>query len=140
MRPGAVYHVRGPESRGGDIEFFLGSIRLFRESKVKVALEGACASACTLYTALLPDGLVCAAPGTKLVFHEFVYATDMVQEAGILMAYTAGPPIRGRLWARVWNSYPPAIRRIITTRFPAGRLPPHGQEIAIDASEVLPTC
>ena len=138
--PGAIYHVRGPESRGGDIEFFLNSVRLFRQSKVKVVLEGECASSCTLYAALARDGLVCAQPKTKLVFHEFVYASDLVAEGGLLMGYTAIAPVRGRLWNRIWQSYPAKLRHIITTRFPGGRLPPQGQEIAIDAAEVLPVC
>lgn len=141
LKPGGTYVVRGVESKGGSIEFFLNSVKLFRKSKVKVVLAEDCYSSCTLYSALIRDGLVCARRGVRLIFHKFVYGTDFVIRGGVATSYRVVGEIRGEAFTRIWQTYPVRVRAAIMAHSPNGGLPPHGRELSIPAATLgIPTC
>jgi hypothetical protein len=55
---------------GGLIADYAVRVAEARKSKTNVVISGRCQSACTIYTALVPDRLACASPGTTLEFHK----------------------------------------------------------------------
>lgn len=120
--PGKPFVVTGAEANGGFVDAFIGSVRLFRQDRVKVELVGHCYSSCTLYTALLKDGLLCARPGTVLGFHQYVDADDMQIEGSTLRSYRVKSPIRGQRLQKIMRTYPRHVLDIVEQ---AGGFPPH---------------
>jgi hypothetical protein len=55
---------------GGLLADYAVRVAEARKSKTNVVISGRCQSACTIYTALVPDRLACAMPGTTLEFHK----------------------------------------------------------------------
>jgi hypothetical protein len=55
---------------GGLVAEYAVRVAEARKSKTHVVISGRCQSACTIYTALVPDRLACATPGTTLEFHK----------------------------------------------------------------------
>jgi hypothetical protein len=137
---GQSYKVQGPVAKGGVSDTFLGLIRLFRKDRVMVVLykEEGCSSSCTLFTSLLKDGLLCARPGTKLGFHEFVETENMQVEGGVLKSYKVKGPVIGFAFLKLWRTYPRHVRAVINKR---GGLPPHDDMMMIPARDLgIPTC
>ena len=135
------YVVRGAEAKGGTVSYFLNGLDGFKEKKIRVVLKGTCTSACTLYTALLRDKLLCAKPGTKLVFHQFFYPKNAnVDAAGVLHSTDVGHYVSGFERMNLWFTYPPSVRRIIFKHSPSG-LPEVGNELVFSAKELnIPPC
>lgn len=134
------YFVSEDESAGGRAYEYLARIEAFRRLGTKVHLPERCASSCTLYTALLSDGLVCSRTGdTRMVFHQFMRQTvRTVNGNGDPESYWLNPPTREDV-QRTWGSYPWRVRWAILIRSPSG-LPEIG-EIEISSRELgIPTC
>lgn len=138
--PRVTYYAAGAEASGGEVEPFLKRIASFRKWRVRVALSGKCISSCTLYANLLEDGLLCAAPGTTLVFHQFMRRVPILFGAdGQVEVYRLDPPTADDV-RMTWGSFPRAVQRAVLRRSPTG-LPDRGQEISVPAREVgIPSC
>jgi hypothetical protein len=136
------YEVKGQEVYGGAIDEFLARVRYFRQNRIKVVIGPECVSACTFYTALLKDNLLCARPGTYLGFHWFTlvaqgYTSDG-SEVYVELGALAG--IRPIEYSQYFNTYPRHVRQEILRRSPVG-LPKPGKELYIPASDLgIPTC
>jgi hypothetical protein len=133
--------VLPPYAKGGSVEIFMGMIADSKREGIRRELVGECVSSCTLFTNLMKNGLVCARPGTVLVFHQFVIATDLVIEGNIIKSYKVGSVIRGPEFERIWSKYPYIVKKMLMKRSPNGGLPPHGQELKISADDLgIPGC
>lgn len=130
------YIVGKQESLGGNAWEYLARIEKFRASKTRVVLPPECWSSCTLYSILLKDGLVCAPPGAKMVFHQFMRKeVRTVGSSGEVTSYYLNPPTRATL-RRTWWAYPAVVRSFM----PRG-LPEWGKEITITARQLgIPNC
>ena len=84
------------------------------------------------------DGLLCAKPGTALVFHEFVKARETTQ--GDIVTYQKVGRIPAAERRMLWNMYPLHVRQRLSSSW-AGGLPEWGNEIIFSARELrVPTC
>jgi len=140
-KAGAVeYVVKGAEANGGRASFFLGSIAEYRKKGIRVVLSGTCISSCTLYTALLRDNLVCATPGTKLLFHQYFHVkNEQVDAQGRMVSFDLDRYVEGTERQRIWMKYPRNVRQAILARSPG--LPALGKELSITAQELnIPRC
>lgn len=137
----AEYIVRGAAAKGGDVAWFFSQITRLRNDRVKAALTDECVSSCTLFTSLLREGLLCAYPGTKLVFHRFFYSKNVQLDAqGNIKSFDVRNYVVGNLASNLWLTYPASIRSVILRYSPAG-LPPVGNELKISARELgIPAC
>ena len=133
--------VQGGEAYGGRTVEFLHRVAFFERNRVKVMLREDCWSSCTFYLKLLRQNLLCAKPGTKMVFHQFFWATDLVSDAqGNLMSFKVARVYTGATAARYWLQYPAAARSVILRHSPRG-LPPPGKELFIPAKAFgVPEC
>lgn len=137
--PGQPFVVQGREANGGLVDAYLGTVSLFRKDRTPVVLEKHCFSSCTLYTALLKDGLLCARPGTVLGFHEYVEAEQLDIVGGTLRSYRVIGPMQGTKLERILRAYPKQVMRAIEA---AGGFPPHhGPLLVLSAKQLgIPTC
>jgi hypothetical protein len=55
---------------GGLVADYAVRVAEARKFRTHVVISGRCQSACTIYTALVPDNLACALPGATLEFHK----------------------------------------------------------------------
>lgn len=134
-------HVIGRiEGLGGSPYEFIARANMFRQNDVRVVVTGNCVSSCTLYTSLLPDGLICAMPGAKLVFHRYNYLSDVqVDGKGRLKSYKIAETLAGPEFMGIWRQYPLSVRKRIMQESPEG-LPAWGNELSIRATELVPAC
>lgn len=133
--------VSGAEAKGGSVQIFLDAIATMQKQRVRVVLQGICQSSCTLYTALLASGQLCARPNTILAFHQFFYTTnEKVDSSGRYVSYEVDRYLSGAVARRIWNVYPPSIRKIILEVSPTG-LPQVGAELKLSATRLhIPVC
>lgn len=87
------------DDMGGDLGLYEVRLGVYRSLGIKVRIDGACASACTILTQLPPDQ-VCATERAELLFHRI-----RLQGFG-----TSDPAGLERENARLVESYPAAIR------------------------------
>lgn len=135
-----VYYVTGAKALGGVAEEFLADIESFQRDGTQVVLRHHCASACTLYTALLRRRQLCAKSGTTLYFHQYVFVDRIRRSVGGYLTSTHLVRIANKQeFARIWRAYPRSIRRAIRK---AGGLPPIDQPmLAIKADALgIPVC
>jgi hypothetical protein len=108
----ASAEVRIVGDPGGEVSAYLQKYREIRDSGQRVVIDGACLSACTLLTAIIPPDRVCVTQRAMLGFHAASYYDD-----------TSRTFVPTRAGSRVVMSYyPPAIRRWIDRH---GGLTPH---------------
>jgi len=139
-----VWYVEGQELDGGMVEDFIKRVKDFRQKNITVVIKGQCQSSCTLYTALLKQGLLCARPGTKMVFHRPYYMTSLsLSENGEIKSFIFGGYASEKeplVHHRFWTTYPVQVRREILKHSPGG-LPGVGREISLPAKAFgIPTC
>ncbi len=136
-----LWFVHGQETHGGLVTDFLGRIEYFEEAKITVVIGGNCGSACTLYTRLLKKGLLCAQPGTKMVFHRPYQMDNIVWDSqGNVKSRTFIGYLPKAEQRRFWLLYPPHVRREIQKHRPEG-LPNVGNELTIRAKDLgIPIC
>ncbi len=101
---------------GGEVSAYLQRFREIRDSGQRVVIDGACLSACTLLTAIIPHDRICVTPRAMLGFHAASYYDDASQE---FVPTRAGSRV-------VMSYYPPQIRRWIERH---GGLTPHIMEL-----------
>lgn len=134
-----IRHITGHEANGGQVGFFWSQIESIRERKITVVLDKGCYSSCTLYLALLPDGLLCATPGATLYFHQYV-AAEYEAYGGVIDSYRRARPLSLPTWLKIWRTYPANVRRVILRHSPRG-LFTTDTYIGIAAKEFgVPTC
>ena len=124
----AVADVQITNDPGGEITSYLSRFEEMRESGQRLVIDGACLSACTLFTALIPRNHVCVTRRAVLGFHAASYYDDASR--------SLVPTRRGT--ALVMRIYPPEIRSWIARH---GGLRP--QIIAMRGRELAalyPTC
>jgi hypothetical protein len=97
---------------GGEVAAYLHKYEQIRDSGQRVVIDGACLSACTLLTGVIPRDRICVTPRAMLGFHAASYYDDVSRQ---LVPTRAGSRVVMRL-------YPPAIRRWIERH---GGLTPH---------------
>lgn len=133
-----VARLDNTERRGGKVTEFIARISQYRATRTLKVLDGYCYSSCTLYLTLMNDGLLCAKPGTALVFHEFVKARETTQ--GDIVTYQKVGRIPAAERRMLWNMYPLHVRQRLSSSW-AGGLPEWGNEIIFSARELrVPTC
>lgn len=108
----ASAQVRIADDPGGEVASYLHKYQQIRDSGQHVVIDGACLSACTLLTGVIPRDRICVTPRAMLGFHAASYYDDVSRE---LVPTRAGTRL-------VMNLYPPAIRRWILSH---GGLTPH---------------
>lgn len=134
---GNDYVVPAHELRGGVMDDFIRATGDFKGKKVRVVLSGLCMSSCTLYTALAPQNLVCAKPGTKFVFHRPFRATNIQVDAnGGITTLEVTRPSSPATVQRFWMQYPLHVRRAILTASHGRGLPMLGRELTIPAEGI----
>lgn len=69
MLPAPAPVVVVHQDMGGEVSSFSARVSLYLKRNVTVRIEGECASACTMVTAV-PSDRICVAPGAKLEFHQ----------------------------------------------------------------------
>jgi hypothetical protein len=118
----ASAEVRIVGDPGGQVAAYLQKYRDIRDSGQKVVIDGACLSACTLLTAIIPRDRVCITQRAMLGFHAASYYDDASRQ---FVPTRAGSRV-------VMGYYPPEIRHWIMQH---GGLTPHiiqlrGRELA----------
>ncbi len=96
-------HIR--HDTGGDLRLYQIKAQVAREMKLRVVIDGLCASACTVLVQL-PRAQVCATPRARLGFHR----------AALVRPVTNGHALVHRANYRLIQSYPAGIRRWIDQR------------------------
>jgi len=119
---GASAEVRIVGDPGGEVSAYLQKFRQIRDSGQRVVVDGACLSACTLLTAIIPRDRICVTRRAMLGFHAASYYDDVSRK---FVPTRAGSRL-------VMSYYPPEIRRWIDRH---GGLTPHliqlrGRELA----------
>lgn len=114
--------VRIVSDPGGEVSAYLHKYQQIRASGQHVVIDGACLSACTLLTAVIPRDRVCVTARAMLGFHAASYYDDASRS---LVPTRAGSRL-------VMSLYPRDIRRWINRH---GGLTPHliqlrGRELA----------
>jgi hypothetical protein len=61
--------VRISDDRGGRIGNYLAKYQALRMSGERVAIDGTCASACTMLLGVIPHNRICVTPRAVLAFH-----------------------------------------------------------------------
>jgi hypothetical protein len=87
---------------GGQIGNYLNKYEALRKSGRRVAIDGACASACTLLLGVFPHNRICVTPRAVFAFHA---AWDLSWTG----ARTNAPATK-----YLWSRYPNDVRRWIT--------------------------
>lgn len=108
----ASAEVRIVRDPGGEVSAYLQRFHEIRDSGQRVVIDGACLSACTLLTAVIPRDRICVTSRAMLGFHAASYYDDVSQQ---LVPTRAGT-------RQVMSYYPPEIRRWIERH---GGLTPH---------------
>ncbi len=108
----ASAEVRIVGDPGGEVAAYLHKYEQIRDSGQRVVIDGACLSACTLLTGVIPRDRICVTPRAMLGFHAASYYDDVSRQ---FVPTRAGSRLVMRL-------YPPAIRRWIERH---GGLTPH---------------
>jgi hypothetical protein len=108
----ASAEVRIVGDPGGEVSAYLQKYQQIRDSGQRVVIDGACLSACTLLTAIIPPDRVCVTQRAMLGFHAASYYDDTSRS---FVPTRAGSRL-------VMSYYPPAIRRWIDRH---GGLTPH---------------
>lgn len=140
-----LHVVESPENRGGSVTEVLARIEHFRENGTTVILQGECISSCTLYTSLLRDDLLCAMPGTMLVFHQFRGKKGALKVRSDGTLVLDDPELKrltkhDPLGEDIQEAYPGPVLDRLALVFPKG-FPRLGHEQAIPASLLLvPEC
>jgi hypothetical protein len=104
--------VRISGDPGGEVAAYLHKYEQIRASGQRVVIDGACLSACTLLTGIIPRNRVCVTGRAMLGFHAASYYDDASQE---LVPTRAGSRL-------VMRMYPAAVRHWIERH---GGLTPH---------------
>ncbi len=90
------------DDSGGRIGNYLTRYQALRKSGRRVAIDGTCASACTLLLGVIPRDRICVTPRAVLAFHA---AWDLSLTG--LQTNAAGTNY-------LWSHYPDSVRRWIT--------------------------
>jgi hypothetical protein len=90
------------DDSGGRIGNYLTRYQALRKSGRLVAIDGTCASACTLLLGVIPRERICVTPRAVLAFHA---AWDL----SLTGAQTNAPGTK-----YLWSHYPDSVRRWIT--------------------------
>jgi hypothetical protein len=101
---------------GGEVSAYVQKFRELRASGQNVVIDGACLSACTLLTAIIPPDRICVTPRAMLGFHAASYYDDVSRR---FVPTRAGSRL-------VMSYYPTQIRRWIDRH---GGLTPHLLEL-----------
>jgi hypothetical protein len=104
--------VRISGDPGGEVAAYIHKYQEIRDSGQRVVIDGACLSACTLVTGIVPRNRVCVTSRAVLGFHAASYYDDTSRE---LVPTRAGSRL-------VMHMYPPDIRHWIERH---GGLTPH---------------
>ena len=91
------------DDRGGQIGSYLARFHALKKSGERVAIDGLCASACTMLLGIIPAYRICVTPRAVLQFHT---AWDPTPSGGQIVN-TEGNAI-------LWSHYPENIRRWIS--------------------------
>lgn len=137
------YPVRGAERNGGFAEDVTTKVQGFKKNRTRVVLSKYCKSSCTLYLALLPHGLVCATPDTKLIFHRFfvaLYDEIRTDVRGQVASWGKIRPADEAVINKVWGLYPLKVRRAIMKHSAGYGLQMPGRELIIEAKGLVPPC
>ncbi|HTV38128.1 MAG TPA: hypothetical protein VMF12_16990 [Xanthobacteraceae bacterium] len=97
---------------GGEVAAYVQRFHQIRDSGQRVVVDGACLSACTLLTAIIPHDRICVTPRAMLGFHAASYYDDVSRQ---FVPTRAGSRL-------VMSYYPPQIRHWIDRH---GGLTPH---------------
>jgi len=89
------------DNSGGRIGSYLTKYEALRKSGHGVAIDGTCASACTLLLGVIPHDRICVTPRAVLAF-------DAAWDLGLTGAKTNTPATKF-----LWSHYPDAVRRWI---------------------------
>jgi hypothetical protein len=90
------------DDSGGRIGNYLTRYEALRKSGRRVAIDGTCASACTLLLGMIPRERICVTPRAVLAFHA---AWDLS---------LTGPQSSASGTKYLWSRYPDSVRRWIT--------------------------
>ena len=90
------------DDSGGRIGNYLTRYEALRKSGRRVAIDGTCASACTLVVGVIPRDRICVTPRAVLAFHA---AWDLS---------LTGLQINAPGTKYLWSHYPDSVRRWIT--------------------------
>ena len=89
------------DDSGGRIGAYLSRYEALRKSGQRVAIDGTCASACTLLLGVIPHNRICVTPRAVLAFHA-------AWDPSLTGAQTNAPGIK-----YLWSRYPDSVRRWI---------------------------
>lgn len=90
------------DDSGGRIGTYLSRYQALRKSGQRVAIDGTCASACTLLLGVIPHNRICVTPRAVLAFHA-------AWDPSLTGAQTNAPGTK-----YLWSHYPDSVRRWIT--------------------------
>jgi hypothetical protein len=90
------------DDSGGRIENYLNKYEALRKSGRGVAIDGTCASACTLVLGVIPHNRICVTPRAAFAFHA---AWDLSWR---------GAQTNAAATKYLWSRYPDDVRRWIT--------------------------
>lgn len=94
--------VRITDDRGGNIGAYYARFIALRDTGEQVAIDGTCASACTMLLGIVPHDRICVTPNAVLGFHA-------AWRPGFLGFEVINDPATRTLW----SFYPSSIRRWI---------------------------
>ena len=124
----AYADVRIARDLGGEVTAYIHKYERMRVSGERLVIDGACLSACTLFTAIIPPNRVCVTRRAVLGFHAASYYDDARRS---LVPTRAGTRLVMRL-------YPPEIRHWIERH---GGLTPRILELrGRDLASLYDTC
>ena len=89
------------DDSGGRIGAYLSRYEVLRKSGQRVAIDGTCASACTLLLGVIPHNRICVTPRAVLAFHA-------AWDPSLTGAQTNAPATK-----YLWSHYPDNVRRWI---------------------------
>lgn len=116
--------IRVLEDHGGNIGDYLDKYALIEAAGGKVIVDGDCISACTLALGTLSPASLCVTPRARFGFHS-AWSPD-----------AKGNPVFSKEGtARVWQTYPPKLRAIITAHGWNGKTA-HPDLLWIEGSEL----
>jgi hypothetical protein len=87
------------DDSGGRIATYLTRYEALRKSGQRVAIDGTCASACTLLLGMIPHNRICVTPRAVLAFHA-------AWDPSLTGAQTNKPGTK-----YLWSHYPDSVRR-----------------------------
>ena len=99
---------------GGATLARMATLDTLRAQRRSVAVTGTCASACTLYLALVRDGLLCTTPNAKWLFHgAHSGSADANAWVNVLMSMSYPPQIAAR-FVNDWQHLGPSEYATVT--------------------------